>query len=234
MFQEITDQLKYYANEERRLNSLRYFKTGVGEYGYGDIFIGVSIPDIRKVIKPYFKILDITDIEKLLQSEIHEVRLAALIIMVEQYRKNSDRREDIVELYLRSCDYINNWDLVDSSAYKILGPWLEKRDRTILYDFAQSGHLWKERIAIMTTYHFIKYLREFDDTFKLAELLIYHPHDLIHKAVGWMLREVGNISRPDEEKFLKQYYKNMPRTMLRYAIEKFPADLRKSYLKGEV
>lgn len=234
MFQEIIDKLKSFANEERRLNSLRYFKTGIGEYGYGDIFIGVTNPDIRRVIKPYLKILDINEIEKLLQSDIHEVRLSALLIMVEQYRKVQDKQEILVELYLNSTDYINNWDLVDSSAYKILGPWLEKRDREVLYRFAQSGHLWKERIAIMTTYHFIKYLREFDDTFRIAEILLNHPHDLIHKAVGWMLREVGNISRSDEEEFLKRHYKKMPRTMLRYAIEKFPDPLRKAYLKGEI
>lgn len=148
--------------------------------------------------------------------------------MVEQFRKQQNRQQVLVDLY------INNWDLVDCSAYKILGPWLEKRDRTLLYDFAKSGHLWRERIAIMTTFHFIKRLRQFDDTFQIAKILLHHPYDLIHKAVGWMLREVGNISRTDEEIFLKKYYQEMPRTMLRYAIEKFPESLRKAYLKGEV
>lgn len=234
MNKEIIEKLQHLATEERRLKSLRFFKTGEGEYGSGDCFIGVSVPDIRSVIKPYIKSISLGDIEELLTSHIHEVRLAALYIMVDRYKRDKSSREELVTLFLNSIHFVNNWDLVDSSAHKILGPWLTNRDRVLLYDFANSGDLWLERIAIMTTFHFIKDLHEFDDTFKIAELLLNHPHDLIHKAVGWMLREVGNISIDDEEDFLKKYYKKMPRTMLRYAIEKFPEEKRKRYLKGEV
>ncbi len=234
MLESIKDDIKSYGTEERRVKSLRYFKTDVGEYGYGDVFIGITNPDLRKVIKPYIFGLTIKGIKDLVKSKEHEFRLAALLIMVKRYQKNLDEREEIVELYIKSTNYINNWDLVDSSAHYILGPWLEDRDRSLLYDFANSGNLWRERIAVMSTFHYIKKSGDFKDNLKIAELLLNNKHDLIHKAIGWMLREIGKISIETEEDFLKSHYNNMPRTMLRYAIEKFPEHIRQDYLKGRV
>ncbi|QEN05499.1 DNA alkylation repair protein [Thiospirochaeta perfilievii] len=234
MLQKLKNELINKANEDRKIKMLRYFKTGKGEYGEGDIFLGISNPHIRSSIKPYITTLTIDEISELLRSKEHEFRLAALIIMVERYRRKSGDRELIVDLYINSTEYVNNWDLVDCSAHYILGPWLESREKSILYEFANSGNIWKQRIAIMSTFHFIKKNREFKDTFDIADILLTHKEDLIHKAVGWMIREVGNISIIEEEKFLKNRYNKMPRTMLRYAIEKFPRDKRTEYLKGRI
>ncbi|MGL1890858.1 MAG: DNA alkylation repair protein [Spirochaetaceae bacterium] len=234
MLDELKDILYKLASEERRIKSIRYFKTAKGEYGEGDTFIGIKIPDIRKAIKHFTFKLSLKDIEQLLHCKEHEFRLAALIIMVKRYQKLEDERELVVELYISNTDYINNWDLVDSTAHYILGPWLESRDRTLLYEFANTHNLWKQRIAIMSTFHYIKKNRDFKDALAISEILLNHKHDLIHKAVGWMLREIGNISISSEEEFLKKHYKNMPRTMLRYAIEKFPVDKRQNYLKGTI
>ncbi len=231
---ELKKSLMEKATEERRLKVMYYFKTGKGEYGEGDTFLGISNPDLRECIKPYLKKISLEDLQELLKSKEHEFRLAALLIFVDRYRKNSEEREEIVNIYTQSTRYINNWDLVDCSAHNILGPWLSSRPRDILYEFATSGDLWEERISIMSTLHFIIKEREFEETLKLAKILLTHKHDLIHKAVGWMLREIGKISMETEEKFLKEHYKVMPRTMLRYAIEKFPEELRQDYLKGRV
>lgn len=222
------------CSEERRLKSLRYFKTGKGEYGEGDVFIGITNIDLKSCIKPYIMELFLKEIKELLNSKEHEFRLAALYIMVKRFQKNPSEQEQIVNLYIKNTDYVNNWDLVDSSAHYILGPWLENRNRSLLYDFAKSGNLWKERIAIMSTFHFIKKNRDFKDTLKIIEILLNHKHDLIHKAAGWMLREIGKISMETEVEFLNSHYKTMPRTMLRYAIEKFPESLRQDYLKGRI
>ncbi|MFO7729426.1 MAG: DNA alkylation repair protein, partial [Spirochaetia bacterium] len=175
---------------------------------------------------------------QLLRSEIHEHRSVALLIMVEAAKLKScsdDRRREFRRLYLEHIDYVNNWDLVDTSAHYILGPWMlaEPEQRMLLYKLAGSENLWHQRIAIITTFAFIR-AGEFEDTFNIADLLLNHPHDLIHKAVGWMLREVGNRDRKAEEQFLNPRYNSMPRTMLRYAIEKFPEELRQDYLKGRV
>lgn len=234
MIDRLKDELRSIATEDRRVKSMNYFKTGVGEYGEGDLFIGVTIPDLRKSIKPYIFTLSLNEIEGLLHSKEHEFRLAALIILVKRYQKCIDQRGAIIDLYISNTDYVNNWDLVDSSAHYLLGPWLEDKSRELLYKFAKSGNLWKERIAIMSTFHYIKKNRDFKDTFAISEMLLTHHHDLIHKAVGWMLREIGKISISSEESFLKVHYKKMPRTMLRYAIEKFPKEKRLDYLKGRV
>ncbi len=234
MIEELKELLLSIGSEDRKVKSMSYFKTGKGEYGEGDIFIGIKIPDLRKAIKPYVFKLSLNRVIELLHSPLHEFRLAALIIMVKRYQKNLDERESIIDIYISNTDYVNNWDLVDSSAHYILGPWLEDKDRSLLYDFAKSGNLWKERIAIMSTFHYIKKNRDFKDTLAISEILLNHKEDLIHKAVGWMLREIGNISISSEEEFLKLHYKNMPRTMLRYAIEKFPEDKRQDYLKGRI
>lgn len=234
MLNELRSALFHLSSEERKIKSMRYFKTGVGEYGEGDIFLGITNPDLRSAIKPYILKLSMNDIEKLLNSKEHEFRLAALLIMVGRYQKIKEERERLISLYISNTHLVNNWDLVDSSAHYMLGPWLEDKDRSVLYEFANSGNIWKERIAIMATFHFIKANRDFTDCFNIAEILLNNKEDLIHKAVGWMLREIGKISLTSEEKFLEKHYKDMPRTMLRYAIEKFPEVKRQNYLKGRV
>jgi 3-methyladenine DNA glycosylase AlkD len=211
--------------------SRRFFKTGPGEYGAGDRFIGLTVPQVRSFAKTY-RNLPLSETYQLLRSPIHEERLLALIILVEKYqRAEIAGRRRIYELYLRSTRYINNWDLVDCSAEHIVGTYLRERSRSPLLKLARSENLWERRIAIMATFHFIK-RGEFAPTLRLARLLLRDREDLIHKAVGWMLREVGKRDLPAEEKFLKQHYRQMPRTMLRYAIERFPESKRQRYLRG--
>jgi len=211
----------------------RYFKTAKGEYGEGDVFIGLRVPEIRKLAGEY-QALPLPEIKQLLHSPIHEARLLALIILVRAYsRENASLRERIYSLYLRNTRHINNWDLVDVSAGQIVGAHLKDRDKSPLHALAASGSLWERRIAVMATSHYIKH-GDFGVTLRLAKLLLRDPEDLIHKAVGWMLREIGKRDRPAEERFLKAHYKIMPRTMLRYAIEKFTETLRRQYLRGEI
>lgn len=231
----IMDELHKFADKEKAEFFPRFFKTNPGDYGEGDKFIGVTVPNQRKVAKKFYKAVKLGEIAELLHEPIHEYRLTALFILVYKYQKAKDKaeREAIVNLYLENTAYINNWDLVDSSADKILGPYLIEKDKGILYDFAYSNDLWKQRIAIIATFHFIKNNR-FDDTLRIASILLTHKHDLIHKAVGWMLREVGNRDFEVEYNFLSEKYQQMPRTMLRYAIEKFEEELRQRFLKGLV
>ncbi len=220
------------ADAEDAVNLSHFFKTGPGDYGEGDIFLGIRVPVIRKFTKKYASEITLNSVQALLKSRYHEERLLALLIMVEQF-KSSDtaKQEDLYNLYLSNTTQINNWDLVDLSALHIVGGWLESRSREPLYQLAESESLWERRIAILATFHFIRQ-NDFVDTIAIAENLRNDDHDLIHKAVGWMLREVGNRDLETEEKFLKIYYKEMPRTMLRYAIERFPEPLRLAYLKG--
>ena len=214
-------------------HSQRFFKTGVGEYGEGDKFIGVRMPVIRQAVKT-FGDTSIAEARKLLHSPYHEVRLFALILLTRRFaRGESAEREKIYQLYLRETRYINNWDLVDCSAHLIVGPWLLTRSRAPLYTLVQSKVLWERRIAVMATFHFIKH-GQFDDTLRIAEALLKDREDLIHKAVGWMLREVGKRDLATQEAFMARHYQAMPRTMLRYAIEKFVEPRRQAYLKGEV
>ena len=225
--------LKKVASKEDARFLQGYFKTGPGEYGEGDKFIGVRVPVLRKLSRQY-RDLSIADCKKLLQSPIHEERLLALLILVLQFEKGGEAaKSKIYRLYLNNLRYINNWDLVDSSAPRIVGAWLEKQDRAPLYKLARSRNLWRRRIAIMASLQFIKN-DDYADTLGLAENLLGDKHDLIHKAVGWMLREVGNRNRQIEELFLSKHYKKMPRTMLRYAIEKFPESKRRRYIKGVI
>jgi 3-methyladenine DNA glycosylase AlkD len=232
--QSIKEDLNHHANKEKAEFLSGFFKAHPGGYGEGDRFIGVVVPAQRGIAKKIFRELSLGEVEKLLRDEIHEYRLTALFIIVYKYEKSEEpERRSIVDLYLRNISHINNWDLVDASAEKILGPHLINGDRKILYDFAHSDDLWKQRIAIMTTFHFIRNHR-YEDTLKIAEILLNHPHDLIHKATGWMLREIGNRDFNVEYAFLKRHYRKMPRTMLRYAIEKFDEELRQRFLKGEV
>ncbi len=232
---QIEKDLSAFIKEENISNLKRFFKTSPGEYGEGDVFLGVKVPDIRKVVKLYNKKLSLEIIEILLHNKYHEIRMLSLFILVDQFKKGNEKlRKKIVELYLRNTDFINNWDLVDSSAHKILGFYLmDKSDRNMLYKLAQTNHLWNQRIAIIATFWFIKQM-QFDDTIKISLILLNHKHDLIHKAVGWMLREIGNRHKPTLVNFLNIYYSKMPRTMLRYSIEKFPKEERMKYLKGEI
>ena len=209
-----------------------FFKTGEGEYGFGDVFLGISVPQSRKIAIKY-KDLGFDGILKLLRSEIHEERLIALLILVHQFQHEEMLERRIYEFYLKNTKFINNWDLVDLSADKIVGGYLIDKPKAILYKLAKSTSLWERRIAMVSTYTFIKN-GEFDDTLGIAEILIEDQNDLIQKAVGWMLREVGNRNLAAEEKFLKKHYKNMGRTALRYGIEKFPEQVREKYLTGVV
>tara|TARA_Y100000310_G_C20519534_1_gene732954 strand:+ start:266 stop:946 length:681 start_codon:yes stop_codon:yes gene_type:complete len=223
----LKEELQALGDEERANLLQRFFKTGPGEYGEGDKFLGVVVPETRKVAKKYLN-LDFNEIEELLQSGIHEVRLAALLILVERYKKTKDK--EIVDFYLKNTKYINNWDLVDLTAHKILGDYLLDRDKEILYSLAESSNLWERRISIISTFAFIDEGR-FEDSLKISEILLNDEHDLIHKAVGWVLREIGKKDLEVEEEFLRKYHKEMPRTMLRYSIEKFSEEKRKFYMK---
>lgn len=230
----IKADLKSLAEEERAKSSLRFFKTGKGEYGEGDQFIGVKVPDQRKVAKRYYKTTSMEEVGELLESKIHEHRLTALLVLVYKFEKASKTEQaEIAKFYLKNAKRVNNWDLVDSSAPQIVGGYLtdEVEERKILYKFAESKNLWERRIAVLATFRFISQ-GDFEDFLKISEILLKDAHDLIHKAVGWGLREVGKRDFMAEEKFLDRYYKVMPRTMLRYAIEKFDEEKRQSYLKG--
>jgi 3-methyladenine DNA glycosylase AlkD len=210
---------------------MRFFKTGPGEYGEGDIFLGIQVPVLRKISREYER-LPLPEVQTLLASPVHEERLLSLLLLIRAYTKgNSITKRKVYMLYLKNSQHINNWDLVDISAAHIVGAYLKDKSRYTLYRLAQSHLIWDRRIAIIATFHFIKQ-NEFRETLKIARLLLSDKEDLIHKAVGWMLREVGKRDQKTQEDFLKKHYKNMPRTMLRYAIERFPEPLRRKYLKG--
>lgn len=206
-----------------------FFKTGKGEYGEGDVFLGLRVPKQRKIAKKH-KTLPIPDVLRLLQSGIHEHRLTSMFILTHQFNKGDDeKRKQIIDLYLENTTYINNWDIVDASAHKLLGAWLLDKPRDILYKLAESDSLWERRISIISTFWFINN-GELDDALALAEKLVDDEHDLIHKATGWVIREVGKKDQQALEDFLMRHYKTMPRTMLRYAIEKLPEDKRKFFM----
>ena len=233
MLDQLKQQLESLGDPDIAEHSQRFFKTGPGEYGEGDIFRGIRVPVLRKAAKQ-FKQLALPDTVTLLHSPYHEDRLTALLILVLKYEKgHEDEKQAIYDLYLENTKYINNWDLVDSSAHKIVGPHLYERDRAMLYQLVTSDRLWERRIAVMATYYFI-HQDDFEDTLRLSELLLDDKEDLIHKSVGWMLRELGKRNYDLEDAFLEQHYHAMPRTMLRYAIEKFPEERRQAYLKGTV
>jgi 3-methyladenine DNA glycosylase AlkD len=229
MLDHIKRDLSHLRNPEKAKKLSGFFKTGKGEYGEGDIFLGISVPDQRKVAKKYLN-LPLIDLQELFNSAIHEHRLTALLILVSQYRKSDILgKDEIFRFYLNNTANINNWDLVDVSAPKIVGEHLRDKDPAILFKLAQSSNLWERRIAMLSTFTFIRH-HEFDVALSIAEQLVFDDHDLIHKAVGWMLREIGKRDQEIEERFLEQYARQMPRTMLRYAIEKFDANKRKFYL----
>jgi len=230
--QDLKKELQKYINSEKAAFYPKFFHTGKGEYGEGDKFIGVTVPNQRKVALK-FKNLPLSEVKKLLNSEIHEHRLTALLILTIKYQKADDKsKKTLVDFYLDNLGGVNNWDLVDSSAHKLLGDWLRDKDREILYKFAHSENLWIQRISIIATYSFIKQ-NQLDDTFKISAILLNHNHDLIHKAVGWMLREAGKADRERLIDFLRNNYEDIPRTTLRYSIEKFNKKERSKLLRGE-
>lgn len=229
MSNNIREDIQRLRNPEKAKILSGFFKTGKGQYGEGDIFLGISVPEQRKIAKKYSD-LPLKDLHKLLSNRIHEYRLIALLILIGRYRSADEtEKRNIFNLYLKNTQYINNWDLVDLSAPNIIGDYLLKRDRSILYRLAQSENLWERRIAVISTFAFIK-ADQFDDTFLVSELLLHDRHDLIHKAAGWMLREIGKRDQQKEEIFLRKYAAVMPRTMLRYAVERFDSKKRLSYL----
>jgi len=235
MASEIIKELIKYSNPEKAKLLSGFFKTGKGEYGEGDIFIGVTVPEIRKIAKKYYEI-SLDELEKLISSNIHEERLCCLLILVKKFEVGDEKtRKDIYDFYTKNAKRINNWDLVDLTAHKIVGEWLTNRDRKILYELAKSGNLWERRISIISCFAFLR-KNDYKDALEISKILMADSHDLIHKAVGWVLREVGKKDLDVEEKFLKENgrYKKMPRTMLRYAIEKFDEEKRKKYLRGEI
>ena len=227
--ERLKQELQAKANPEKAKISQGFFKTGKGEYGEGDIFLGLTSEEIKSIAKEYRE-LDLSEVEKMLNSKIHEYRMTALRILLLKYKKD---RENIYNFYLKNTRNINNWDLVDVTCPHIVGNYLIDKNKGILYKLAKSENLWEKRIAIVSTFEFIRY-KEFDDTLKIGEILLNDKHDLIHKAVGWMFREIGKKDVKVLETFLKKHYKKMPRTMLRYSIEKFNKEKRDAYLKGVI
>ena len=226
MLKLIKKELQSKANKKKAKIYQGFFKTKMGEYGEGDVFLGLTVPEQRRIAKKYYEI-ELNDLNALLKSKIHEERLTALLILVDKYKKD---KENVFNFYLKNLNYVNNWDLVDLTSNKIAGDFLLNKEKEVLYKLAKSDNLWERRVAIVSTFEFIKY-NQFEDTLKIAEILLKDKHDLIHKAVGWMLREVGKKDLKKEEEFLNKYYKEMPRTMLRYAIEKFEENKRNFYMK---
>ncbi len=227
--------LRKFERPEKAKVLTRFFKTGKGEYAEGDQFLGLKTDETRSVARKYSD-LNYSDLKNLLESKIHEERMVAVMVLINRFKKgNLDIKKEVYEFFINNLSGINNWDLVDVSVPHIIGGYLylAKGNRNVLYDFAKSNNLWKKRIGIMSTFYFIRNY-EYQDTLRISEILLTYNHDLIHKAVGWMLREIGNRNLQAEEKFLKIYYKKMPRTMLRYAIEKFPERLRIKYLESKI
>lgn len=226
MLNNIKKEILSKSDSEKAKVYQRFFKTGIGEYGEGDVFVGLTVPKSREIAKKFFN-LELKEVKELLNSKIHEERLIGLLILVYNYPKN---KKKIFDFYLENTNRINNWDLVDLTADKIVGNYLIDKDKKLLYKLAKSGNLWERRISIVSTFHFIKN-NKFEDSLKLSEILLKDNHDLIHKAAGWMLREIGKRDQEVLERFLLKHYTEMPRTMLRYAIERFDGDKRRFYLR---
>jgi 3-methyladenine DNA glycosylase AlkD len=230
MIDKILKELKLKKDAEQAKVLSRFFKTGKGQYGEGDIFWGIKVPATREIVKK-FKEAHLKDVQILLDSKVHEHRLAGLLILVEKFKKGENKKE-IYNFYLKNTKNINNWDLVDLTAPNIVGSFLleNKKERKILYSLVKSKNLWERRIAILSTFTLLRN-KEYEDVLKISEILLKDEHDLIHKAVGWMLRELGKRDKDVEIEFLEKYYKTMPRTMLRYAIEKFDIKEKEYFMK---
>lgn len=237
MVNVLLSQMLSHADPSQVSGLSRFFKTGPGQYGEGDSFLGIKVPVTRAVVKQCWQSVGVAELEECIASEYHEVRLAALLTLVELFRhagkKTALTKEECVQFYLNHTGRINNWDLVDLSCYPLLGEWLLDKDRALLYDLARNGKtIWEQRIGIVSTMTFIRN-GQLDDTFAISDILLHHPHDLLQKAVGWLLREAGKKDKARLESYLKTRYRAMPRTMLRYAIEKFPEQERREYLSGK-
>lgn len=230
---QIITELENCGNPEKAVHLSRFFKTGKGQYGEGDRFIGVTVPEQRRIAKRYAA-TELPVLEELISSPFHEQRLTALLILVLKYQKSKSEaeKEECIRFYLSHTRFINNWDLVDLSCYTLLGHWLEDKDRSVLYELTDSSSLWEQRIAIVSCMYFVR-KGDFKDCLAIARKLLYHPHDLIHKATGWLLREIGKKDKAVLVAFLQDCYLRMPRTMLRYAIERFPEEERKKWMKRE-
>lgn len=229
MYKKIVDEIKSFSTPEGAKRRASFFKTGMGEYAEGDLFLGVDSPSLRKIAKKYFKAVSYADLQKMLESPYHEIRVGAVFILVLMFQHGSEEeRKKIFDFYMENIRYINNWDLVDVSAPYIVGP-VAFENESVLFSLAKSCRLWEERVSVVATLYFIKQNR-FDVTLSLGEYFLTHRHDLMHKAVGWMLREVGKRDEKVLCDFLDKHINQMPRTMLRYAIERFPEDKRRRYL----
>lgn len=230
MLKDLIEDLQSVAKAKNVEILQKFFKTGKGQYAEGDVFIGISMPQIRNVVK-YYNSLNFSELQELLNSEIHEFRMSALLILVIQFKKaKAEKRKEIYEFYIKNLHRINNWDLVDCSCRDIVGAYLFDKDRSPLYRLAQTDHLWSQRVAIVSTWFFIRE-KQYDDTLKISEILLHHKHDLIHKAVGWMLREAWKKTGSHQvEDFLEKYASTMPRTALRYTIEKMPEPTRRYFM----
>jgi len=231
--EELRNRLRNLEDPEKAKILQRFFKTGPGEYGEGDLFLGIPVPRLRKLSRECGE-MDLGEVEALLESSVHEERLLALLILIRKYEREDEAgKKKIYGLYLKNTPRINNWDLVDLSAPNIVGDFLMNRSRKPLYKLAHSSALWERRVAILSTFRFIR-AQQFDETLRISKILLCDQEDLIQKAVGWMLREVGKRDPAVEESFLKKHYRQMPRTMLRYAIERFPASKRELFIKGRI
>jgi len=233
MVEQIINEVLTHSDEERIILYQKFFKCNKGGYGEGDSFAGIRNPILRTLSKKH-KSISLIDATQLLTHKIHEIRLLAIFILelkIKNKKTTDEEKDKIAEIYLKHLDYVNNWDLVDASAHYILGAWVFGKDNKVLIELAKRDSLWNNRVAIIATFHHIRQ-HSFDVTLEIAEILLHHPHDLIHKAVGWMLREIGNRNVEIELAFLKKHYSTMPRTMLRYAIEKFDQPLRNQIMKG--
>ena len=230
---QLLEQMISHADPAQVPGLMRFFKTGPGQYGEGDRFLGIKVPVTREVVKQYWRETTFENLQECIGSEFHEVRLAALLTLIQIFsHSKADRttQQKCIDFYLANTSGINNWDLVDLSCYPLLGVWLMDKDRKILYDLARNGKdIWEQRIGIVSTMTFIRN-RQLDDTFAIADILLHHPHDLIQKATGWLLREAGKRNKEKLVEFLHTRHSSMPRTMLRYAIEKFSKDERMGYL----
>ena len=231
----IKSELDRHTNFKRQANASRYFKSGPGEYAEGDQFLGVANPDLRAISKLFWNEVSEDEVAELLNDPIHEVRLLGIFILVLKFQKAKTpaNKEVWVNVYLNNLEKINNWDLVDSSCYQILGAFYWKRDKDLFFNLATSPSLWRQRVAMISSFYWIR-KREFSDALALAAQLKSHPHDLMHKAVGWMIREIGKRDFEVANEFLKKHYSSLPRTALRYAIERFPEELMQDYLKGRI
>lgn len=233
---EIIQALEILSIPEKAEFLPKFFKAGKGEYGEGDLFLGVTVPDQRKVAKEFYSKISLDELSELLSSKYHEHRLTALLMLILKFEKSKQKSQqnEIIDFYLNHLDFINNWDLVDTSCYKILGWYcFENQEEKLLVDLSNSDKMWEKRIAIVGTMHYIK-KGSFELTKEFAERNLHHPHDLMHKANGWLLREMGNKNEQELLDFLNLHYKEMPRTCLRYAIEKLDETLRQDYLKGRI